>query len=141
MPGFQYKPSDASECLPAGDYDAQLDVVEETVSKKGNPMLVVDWLILLNGRKWSVRDYIVSPQAIWKLKQIAVAFNQLDDFNDGVFDASMLLGQVATLSLIVRTSPEFGDQNSVKAYRAVGGNHQAPASVPTSAPADEDVPF
>lgn len=36
---FQYDPKAASNCLPAGEYPAQLDSVEEKVSKAGNPML------------------------------------------------------------------------------------------------------
>jgi hypothetical protein len=110
---FDYDPKDATDCLPEGEYDAELHSVKEKVSKKGNPMLEVEWVIDHGGRQWTVRDYIVSPSGIYKLKMIARAWQALGEFENRSFDLAKRVGQMARLRLQIDQQEGFADKNVI----------------------------
>lgn len=152
---FKYDPKSASDCLPAGEYNAQLDSVEETVSKSsGNAMLEVVWLVVDQGRDWRIYDYIVNPGGnsagtIWKLKKIARAWGMGPEFDNGTFDLNEYRGRIITLKLIVQQQDGYSDKNSVKDYlpmqesdtgKRFGYDPGVPQPLPQTV-GDRDIPF
>lgn len=140
---FNYNPKDAVECLAEGEYDAELTKVEEKVSKAaGNPMLEVTWTVMQNGRAWTVRDYIVQPSGLFKLKMIARAWGKLDEFEAATFDLAAHTGKVARLYLTVQQSDGYADKNQVNSVKAtIGMPVVTSATAPEPAAADSDIPF
>ncbi len=115
---FKYDPKAAIDCLPAGTYDGELESVEETTSKAGKPMLVVEWHIPHHdGRTFIVKDYIVNPSTLFKLKGIAKALSLMGEFDAGTLDLADHIGQICGLELTVESSEKYGDKNNVKHYR------------------------
>lgn len=136
---FPYNPKDANDCLDVGMYPAELTTVTEKVSKSGNNMLAIIWRVPYNGRDWFVRDFIVNPSTLFKMKQIARAWNMQYEFNEGTFDLTLHLNKLITLKLEVKNSVEYGDQNNVAAYAECSGlPTQEVGAAPNS---DSDVPF
>lgn len=130
---FDYDPTQASSCLPAGTYPAVISKVEEQISKAGNPMLKLTFEAYHGDRKQIVYDYIVNPATLYKLKQLARSLGKLADFEAKKFDAMQHQGESLVLSL-KEESDDFGDKNTVKAYK--------PKDAPTApADADPDIPF
>lgn len=113
---FNYDPKDAKECLDAGTYPAELYSVKEKVSKQGNEMLEVAWRVPHDGRDFWVRDYIVNPSTVFKLKQIAKAWDLMAEFDACEFDLHKHLNKLITIKLDVQTSAQYGDQNKVSGY-------------------------
>lgn len=135
---WNYTPKDASDCLDEGKYEAFLERVEQKTSSKGNPMLAVIWTVPWNGRDWRVRDFIVNPSTLFKLKLIAKAWNEQREFDEGRFDMEEHIKQPIMLHLDVQTSAIYGDQNQVVGYEASSG---APPPAKQPVAADADVPF
>lgn len=136
---WPYNPKDASECLPEGEYDASIATVEEKISKSGgNPMLAVGFSVPMNGRQWTVRDYIVNPSSLFKLKQISRCFGKLADFDAGLFDLAQFKGRALRLVLAVESEPGFADKNVIKAFKETNGAVRRPAATQQD---DADIPF
>ena len=55
-------------------------------------------------------------------------------------DTDQLIGRSLSVKLVTRSSEQYGDQNEVKAYKAVGGSSAAPAPT-TTAPAKAAPPW
>jgi hypothetical protein len=138
--GWNYNPKDAVECLPEGEYDAELTTVEEKTSKKGNDMLEVVWTVMLNGRAWPVRDYIVQPSGLYKLKMIARALDRLEEFEAAEFDLAAHVGEVMRLYMTVQKSDQFADRNQINGYRPTPAGTTVKPS-PQVAESDEHIPF
>lgn len=136
---WTYNPADAIECLPEGDYQAELAKVEEKTSKAGNPMLEVTWSVFDNGKTKTVRDYIVQPSGLFKMKQIARAWSMLNEFESGDFDLAAHVGKMAELHLTVESSDKYSDRNQVAGFRAA--SHARPTPAPQTAQADSEIPF
>jgi hypothetical protein len=114
---WTYDPKKASSCLPAGNYEAVLESVEEKVSKNNNPMLEAHWTVFESAdRHVTVRDFIVNPATLWKLKNIARAWAMLGTFEAGVFDLQEHLQKHITVVLDLQNSEKYGEQNSIVGY-------------------------
>lgn len=118
---MQYDPKDAVKLWPAGDYDATLVKVEEKTSKVkpdgsgGNPMQVWTWEVYSpDGDTMQVKDYVVVPGGVFKIKQLAIALDLKDAFEAGTFQADDHIGQGVTVQLTVESSPGFEDSNKIK---------------------------
>ena len=135
---FTYDPKEARTCLPNGTYDATLKTAEETVSKKGSPMLKVVWEVQYNNRIIPLWDYIVRPSGIWKLKQIARAWGETGEFDSGSFDLEEKIGRIIGVSVEIENSSQFGEQNKIMEYVECSGQ-----PVERTLPTDhsEDIPF
>ena len=138
---WDYDPSEASDCLTPGDYLAELESVEERVSKAGNPMLLVIWIIHHNGRAWKIYDYIVRPSGLFKLKNIARAWHLSKEFEARAFDLAEHLRRPITLALIVQSQEGYSDKNSVDGYKPPDVAPPPLFPQPKSAPGEEDIPF
>lgn len=150
---INYNPKDLIACQPAGEYPASIAAMNETESKAGNPMIKVEFDVYLpNGNTVKLNDYIVFPSTAFKLKKLAQATNNLEAFNSGTFASAPYVGKNLALILDVKESDEYGDQNTVKAYKAIGpGGQAAPAPVsqkfaarstkPATEITDTDIPF
>ena len=140
---WTYNPSEAMECLPVGDYDAELTTVIEKTSKAGNPMLEVTWSIMHNGKVWPVRDYIVNPGTLYKLKGIARAWQMMQDFESGTFDLQEHVGAIIRVSLRVESSDVYGDKNQIQGYRptSLDAGHKIIKREPEPVEKDVEIPF
>jgi hypothetical protein len=127
---MKYNPKDAKSCLDAAEYPATLYKADEKISKEGNQMLLLQWQIeLRDGRTLYIKDYVVNPSSLWKLRNLASAWGCLMEFEAGTFDPSEHLKRAATLLLIVEHSDQYGDQNRIKSYKpsgAVNGETRVP---------------
>src|SRR5688500_14139330 len=100
---IQYNPKDASKCWDKGDYNAVLLTVEDGFSQKtGNPMQT--WQVECyrdDGKKQVIKEHVVIPGALFKVKQLAQALGKVDDFNDGQFQPEDHIGANFTVALII----------------------------------------
>lgn len=136
---FKYDPKDARDCLAEGSYDAELTSVEEKISSKGNPMLAIVWTVPWDGRDWTVRDWIVNPGTLFKLKKLALACHQGKEFEELRFDLTDHIGRAFTLTLEVESSASYGDQNKVTGYGESSG--MPPREIGPPPPKTEEIPF
>lgn len=137
---WPYNPKDARECLPEGEYDAEITTVAEKTSKAGNPMLEVTLSAMQNGRPWPVREYIVNPATLYKLKQIARALGCLQEFEEGRFDLQDHVGRVVKVVLSVEVQPGYQDKNQVKSYREASFVPVG-STKPSGNDQSDDIPF
>ena len=128
---INYNPKDATNCWPEGSYPATLIQCEEVQSKSGKDMYALTWTAYHGEAKMTVKDWIVIPSFVWKLKKLAAAFEMADAFAAQKFNPEECIGKNALLQLGVQ---EYNgeDQNHVKAYLV--------PMVPVTVPAEDD-PF
>lgn len=143
---ISYNPKDARQILEPGDYLAELKAVTETVSKAGNDMWVLEWRVPFGGKDFAVKDFIVNPQALWKLEEVARAFGAAAEFDSGDYQPQSSVGQVLTVGLAIRkdATGKYSDQNQVAKYKPAEGSSVERLPPPAdAAPAedDEDIPF
>lgn len=139
---WNYNPKDAAECLNEGSYDAELTSVEQKTSKKGSPMLEVIWTVPFGGKDWKIRDYIVNPSTLFKLKNIAKAWHLHNEFAEGRFDLAEHVNRLIVLKLTVENSAAYGDQNQIAGYGESSGQ-MPPREMAPPPPTnkDADIPF
>ena len=113
---WEYDPKEADTTLPAGAYEAELLSAEPSISGNGKSMLTVTWRIIWDDRQHNLKDRIVRPATVFKLKKIAEALGADADFDAGIFDLETHLGAIVRLTLNVKNDKNFGDQNNVMAY-------------------------
>lgn len=132
---IEYNPKDATQCWDAGEYDAVLVKVEDSVSKRkpdgsgGNPMQV--WTFRAyhpDGREQLVTEYVVVPAATFKIKQLAGALGRGPDFTTGQFQAEDHINANVILVLTVEQQEGYDDKNRVAKYLPAGGT--SPARTP-----------
>jgi hypothetical protein len=152
MKMFNYNPEDASSAWPAGKYEASIEKVEESLSKKNNdPMLIVHVQVYGTGatvgQKQTINEYITAPPAgsgrkgsLWKLKAIATAVGLVDKFKTKTLKPKELVGKTALVELGVEEDPKFGDKNVITLYEKL--ERLSPQKVAVAVGAeDEEVPF
>lgn len=143
----KYDPKDAVKVLPEGTYHGVLAAVEDKTSKAGNPMQVATWTVFgPNGQKRDIRDYIVVPSCVYKLRNIARAIGEAAyaEFKSGAFQLDPLVGSLSlNLEIKVEQQDGYDDKNVIDAYKPRDPAETAPAEVPEfgSSAADEDIPF
>lgn len=111
-----YDPKDAVLVFPAGDYPAALASCEQKMSKAGNDMYELAFDVWQGERQMQVRDYVVMPQFLWKLKRLARAIGQSDAFEAGKFDPAEHIGRNLVVSLEIESRDGFDDRNLIRAY-------------------------
>ncbi len=142
----QFNPDDVSddrEILPAGNYIAQIIESSLATTKSGGTMLKLTWEILdgplTKRRVWENLNIVNSnadAQAIAErsLKRICGAIGHAGVLND----SEALHFKPAEITVAIQPAKgEYGEQNTVKGYKAVGAGGAAPAaaSAGASAPA------
>ena len=143
---MQYNPKDASQCLPAGEYQATIMKAVETQSKNGKDMLAFQFKIYGPGNRVAILTEYIVAEVLWKLKNIAKAVGQLAAFETGEFRESDYVGRNLAVALEVEESPEFGEQNRIKAYRvSVSGvrkeSSDSDLPPPPQSRGADDIPF
>lgn len=117
MSSFSYNPKDANSVLPEGEYEASiLSVKEGTSQNSGAPMLTVTFTVYGEDRTPQLRDWIVNPSTLWKLKKLAEALGKLDEFNGGEWLPEE--GANLRVKLSVEDDPNYGEQNRITGYLA-----------------------
>lgn len=116
---FNYNPKDAKKIFEPGDYSAELGVFEEKATKTNKPMLVVNMQVFPrdSGPSIMMRDWIVNPDSIWKLKKLATALGVSDKFENQTFNPEDYQGNSVIVSLKVKDDPQYGEQNVVAGYK------------------------
>lgn len=140
--GFSYNPKDAVTLIPDGEYDGEIALADETMSKAGNAMLKLTVKVWTgNGGARTVFDYIVNPSGLWKWKQIASALRLMAEFESGDLQPPDVIGKA--LRVTVRTKEDktgqFQPSNIITRYLPSEAAHQAAPSQSTAA--DDDMPF
>ncbi len=146
---FKYDPKLAIPCLPSGNYTAILMAVVAGKSRKGLPMLTLDFDVIDGDRRCRVRTWIANPTSLYLLKELAEAVDQSEAFTAGTFDPQQFLGCEVLVQLRVIQTDMFGDHNNIGHYYRANPDQpikrHADASgativTPTNI-ADDDIPF
>lgn len=149
---MRYNPKDAADAAQPGDYEATLTACTEGTSKStGKEMLTLNFTVYAD-RDRPLKDYIVNPDGLWKLKKLAIALGQKAAFDAGTFDPADHLNSNLTVTLKVEESDEYGDQNKISGYKPLARAQTqpqraaAPARASTAAQqyepvGDDDIPF
>lgn len=129
---LQYDPKDASpDVWPKGDYDATLDNVENTNSKAGKPMQVWTFTVYApDGSTQEIKDYVVIPAALFKVKQLAIALGKREEFEAATFQPEDNIGCGMTAVLAIEEQQGFDDKNRIAKVKA-----KAPNGTPVARPA------
>jgi len=136
---LNYNPKDAVLVVPEGDYTATLKAVEEGVSKAGNDMYVLTWIVHAPKGPVTLKDYVPIPDMVWKLRKIARALGRVEDFDAGRFDPARHEGKNLVVSLSIQEDEKYGDQNRIGNYKAREG--AAPMAVTVQPEKDDEIPF
>lgn len=141
---FSYDPNDASSTWDAGRYAANLEDVEDAVSKSsGEDMQVLTFRCWhTDGREQLVKEYIVK-KTLWKLKAFAKALGKLDDFNAAKFQAGDYLQAPINVELRVDAAKDgFEEKNSIAKMLPSGIDASSPSKAkPSSIHDDDEIPF
>lgn len=107
------------DCQQAGPYESTLIGYEETVAKSsGKPMMVLAWKCFTpEGTEFIIKDRIVIPDGVWKIKRIAQALGKEREFLADAFQPEDQQGCSLILDVGVQKSPGYDDQNTVKGYK------------------------
>jgi hypothetical protein len=146
---FDYDPKQASNAWPEGEYEASIEKVEESISKKNSdPMLIVHVQVYGTGptvgQKQTINEYITAPApgsgrkgSLFKLKAIATAVGMLEQFKAKTLKPKTLVGKTVLVKLSVEEDPQFGDKNRIDSYAKL---ERLSAKVAAGAE-DDEVPF
>lgn len=117
---MNYNPNDARKTLEPGDYMAELVSCEETKSKAGKDMAVINWRIYPNDNSMPsvmLRDWVVIPIGVWKLEKMSKAWGVHDSFKDATFNPVQFIGHNLIVSIKVKMDEKYGEQNSIANYK------------------------
>jgi len=137
---IQYNPEDAVAVFPEGDYPAILHNVMEKTSKAGNDMYELIFRVFNGDREMQIKDYIVIPSFVWKLKRIAQAYGAEEEFQAGDFNPRKWVEKSLTVSLEVEKQEGFDERNVIKKYAPRHNGPVALVPAPTTNDKD-DLPF
>jgi hypothetical protein len=144
---WDYDPKEAVQVLPEGEYDGELTTVEEKVSAKGNPMLVLTWAVTMPDRVHRILEYVVRPSGIWKYKMIAVALGEERAFDHNTFDIHQHVGKFCRLAVGIQKQDNYPEKNVIGQYDAASfdpGNEPIPVAgreAAFDASGNSDIPF
>lgn len=132
-----YNPKDAVKVWPAKDYDATLeDVVFGQSKTSGADMETWSFRVFNDeGKSQLIVDYVTVPACTFKIKQLAKALGQEQEFNDGQFQAENCIGSGVVVGLTIDVQDGYDDKNKigkVKPPRPNGDEPTPPAKPPTS---------
>jgi hypothetical protein len=121
--------------IPDGEYGAGLKDCQQRLSRKQNPMLVLDWDVLYLGENVFVRDFVVLDQhfGMKRLKHLAKAWGLLEEFRQKKFNPAD--HRFRRVIVVLGSRPAEGDFdacNVIKDYRGrdLCDEAEAPGSSP-----------
>lgn len=138
---MKFDPKSAYDLIPDGEYDAEIASAEERQSKSGKDMLKLTLKVWAGtGGPRIVFDYIVNPDSLWRLKQIAGVLGKKELFESGEMGASEIEGESVRVSIKTQKdkSEKFGDRSVVARYLPLVAGEQSRTPVPGT---DDDIPF
>lgn len=140
---MKYDPKSASSLIPDGEYDAEIATAEEARSKSGKEMLKLTVKVWAGGGgPRTVFDYVVNPETLWRLKQIAGAVGKNDLFDSGEMGPREIQGESVRVAIKTQKDKkgQFEDKNVIARYLpAAAGVTQDESRRP--AMGDDDIPF
>ena len=125
--------------LPAGTYDAEVLLAEETRSKAGNDMLKIKLAVYRpnGGQEW-VWDYITDTS--YRLGQLMSACGLNEQYQKGEVHPDELEGKSFKVTLKVDPARgEYSERNSVGRYGLA--TPKPTTSAEASTEAEDDIPF
>ena len=125
--------------LPAGIYDAEVLLAEETRSKAGNDMLKLKLGVFRpnGGQDW-VYDYITDTS--YRLGQLMSACGLSEQYQNGEVHPDEIEGKSFKVTLKIDPARgDFSERNSVGRYGT--STPKPPAPSPASTEADDDFDF
>lgn len=122
---WRFRPRTREQCLPEGEYDAELASIEQGTSKKsGNPMVTVTLTIEHEGRRRKVRDWIVHVRGRdWhkrKIAAIAAALGESESHAAGTFLLGEHSKRLIRVCITLEENDQWGWTERVYAYMATG---------------------
>lgn len=146
---WNYNPKDAESSWPMAAYEATIEKVEETISKKsGDPMLNVHLTVYgPNGQTQTLHEYITTAPAgsgrkgsLFKLRAIASALGLYEEFKAGKLNPHKLVGQNVLVQLAQEYDVQYGDKNVITQYSKL--ERLSPVTAGAAAEQDDsDLPF
>lgn len=136
---LNYDPKQADALvLDNGDYDAEIDGAEDDKkTKKGDLCLILHWRIFGgDGLEKYLRDWIVLPSALWRLKLLCDLAGLQKEFASPPFDSQRLVGLGFKVTVIQTSDVKYGKQNKIYKYISLLGTR-----APDLTPPDENIPF
>lgn len=138
-----------SNLIPKGTYDCECVKAEETRSKKGNDMLVLNLKVWMeDGSTRYTTDYIVpnTDMGLTKLLSWCDATGLFEQYQAGDLDAGMCHGKACLVSMVQQKDKQSGElRNNVREYKLPGAElpkQAAPKQPETEADPDgDDIPF
>lgn len=146
---FPYNPANALPCFPPGVYRATISSIVNSSTRSGLAMLLLDVDVSDGRHTKRVKSWITNPSSLYLLRELAIAVDQTQEFDDGRFDPWAAIGVTIGVELRVVQTDLHGDQNLVSHYHKHGadpaGNTNPAAaaldSAPHSAAFVDDIPF
>lgn len=135
---MQYDSRDAVVCLNPGEYQGTLRKCEETTSKKGKPMAILTWEVYGDDRSVFLKEYIVVPDGVWKIRKLAQAWHKEAEFSANTFQPEDMIGENLTLVLKIESQEGFDDKNIISAYKPF---ERKLTEVTTTTESGEEIPF
>jgi len=114
-----WKKRTEAQCLPAGEYDAEILGAEQATSKKGRAMVVLTIGIDFQGHR-TIKDWIVQGWHKPKIAAIAAALGLSDALAAGTFRLSEQIRKPIRVAVTLENDPSYGWQNRLGAYMATG---------------------
>lgn len=130
---FSFNPEESNnegnfECLPNGEYDCQIEHVEDKTSKAGNKMLELQVNLFSGERIVRCYDYIVNPSGLWKLKSICRCCGW--DFDSGEVDEQLLVGKQFRVKVkLIPVTEQYPEKNQIMRYVSAINSTAAPTPI------------
>jgi len=152
--GWNYDPKNIpAKGAPVGTWEAMLAIVDDTTSKKGNPMRMLGLIVYTDAGEQKVRDYFVEGNAFAtrRMRDVAFALGAEKDWEAGTFDAANYLNSSLQVEIVHDEGDEYTRVGSYMASTVGAGAVSKPARPSVSRRAappkanetieEDDIPF
>lgn len=148
---FEYDPKNASNVLPAGEYDATIKSVIDTDKDgaplrsdkgRGEDMICVVFTVYSERGERTIRCYITAKGGLFRYRQIAHALGKAQDFSDKKFKILDYIGHNLRLKLAIDPPKgQYDEQNSIEQVLPAAIGTPATRPLATAGAKDDDIPF
>lgn len=122
------RPKSKWNCLPTGEYDAEITSVEKTQRKKdGSDMAAITLAVYHNDKRYFVRDWIGNWNKKWRIEQLANSLGKQTEYTFNTFRLYEAAGGWVRLRVNLTEDKEWGWQNKVESYLETGHGDDAKA--------------
>lgn len=133
---LNYDPKDAALVLPAAQYQAIIEKVEDAYTKNTNkPMQKITYRVYGPNCEVLITDYIVVPETLWKLKVLAKALGHQKAFDTGTFQADDFINSNVIVELAIKeATDQYQECNVIKKVLPVATPQSTTQSQPARRP-------